>query len=107
MIAPAFLPQQILHPEQPAAADLSDSDDLPGSISDLAPFVTRRLREGTSELYAESLEQMERYLLTRVLQYTDGNQTQAAELLGITRGKVRDRVRQFGISLDRKVIIDD
>jgi DNA-binding protein Fis len=31
----------------------------------------------------------------------------AAEILGITRGKIRNRVKQFGISLDRKVGFDD
>ncbi|MCL4107063.1 UNVERIFIED_CONTAM: hypothetical protein GTU68_050294 [Idotea baltica] len=50
---------------------------------------------------------MERYLMTRVLQFAEGNQTKASLLLGITRGKVRDRVKQFGISLDKKVTLDD
>ena len=75
--------------------------------SDLAPFVNRRLSSDAKDLYAETLEQMERYLITRVLQATDGNQTKASEILGITRGKIRDRVNLFQISLDTTVSVDE
>lgn len=44
---------------------------------------------GLTDLYAETLKMMERYLLTRVLSETQGNQSRAAEILGITRGKIR------------------
>ena len=50
---------------------------------------------------------MERFLFTRVLQATDGNQSRAAEILGITRGKIRDRIAAFNIQLDKNVTIDD
>jgi two-component system nitrogen regulation response regulator GlnG len=49
---------------------------------------------------------MERFLFTRVLRETEGNQSRAAEILGITRGKVRDRIAAFGIALDRSVSIE-
>lgn len=75
--------------------------------ADLASFIDRRLQEDPTELYAETLEQMERFLITRVLQKTDGNQTRAAEILGITRGKVRDRIAAFGISLGKNVSLDE
>ena len=78
--------------------------DIP---SDLAPYVRKQLASGTVDLYAETLEQMERFLMTRVFQHVDGNQTKAAKILGITRGKVRDRVKQFGISLDKRVALED
>jgi len=42
-----------------------------------------------------------------VLQFVEGNQTRAAEILGITRGKIRDRVRQFGITMDKTVAIEE
>lgn len=84
----------------------SGLDELPSSPeSDLKQFVEDRLRTPSEDLYAEATEFMERFVLTRVLQETNGNQTRAAEILGITRGKVRDRVKQFGISLDRNVAL--
>lgn len=73
----------------------------------LEAFIEARLQAQSRDLYAEALEVLERYLFTRVLQETRGNQTKAAEILGITRGKVRDRVAAFRIVLDRTISIDD
>ncbi len=42
---------------------------------------------------------MEREVLVRVLQHTDGNQLQAARILGITRGSLRNKIRALGISI--------
>lgn len=66
-------------------------------------FIEERLRAGSRDLYAEATEQLERRLFTRVLQATEGNQSKAAEILGITRGKVRDRIAAYNIQLDRTV----
>jgi DNA-binding protein Fis len=84
-----------------------DGEMNTGVPSDLAAFVNRRLEAESRDLYAETLEQMERYLITRVLQATDGNQTKASEILGITRGKIRDRVNLFQISLDTTVSVEE
>jgi two-component system nitrogen regulation response regulator GlnG len=73
---------------------------------DVARFVDARLAAGSNSLYVEAIELLERYLFTRVLQATDGNQSKAAEVLGITRGKVRDRIAAFNISLAKNVVID-
>jgi two-component system response regulator AtoC len=43
------------------------------------------------------LEEVERQLLSQALQRTGGNQTQAAELLGINRDQVRYRIEKFGM----------
>ncbi len=46
---------------------------------------------------------MERILLARVLQSTNGNQLQAAKILGITRGSLRNKLRDLGITIGRTV----
>jgi two-component system nitrogen regulation response regulator GlnG len=46
---------------------------------------------------------MERYLVTEVLRYSSGNQSKAAGILGITRGSLRNKVRNLGISIDQVV----
>ncbi len=46
---------------------------------------------------------MDRFLLTRVLRHTGGNQLQAAKILGITRGSLRTKIRDLGIRIDRTV----
>lgn len=75
--------------------------------SDLAEFVQSRLAAGTHDLYSETTAVMERYLITRVLQETGGNRSKAAEILGITRGKIRDRIAAFGISVDKSITVED
>jgi two-component system nitrogen regulation response regulator GlnG len=73
----------------------------------LPGFIEQRLAGGSENLYAESLEEMERHLLTRVLQETKGNQSQAAQKLGITRGSLRNKLRTLGIAIEQVVTDGD
>jgi DNA-binding NtrC family response regulator len=79
----------------------------PSSVDDfqLFKFIDERLAAGSTDIYAEALEQMERRLFAKVLDVTSGNQSKTAEVLGITRGKVRDRIAAFGILLERSVFV--
>jgi two-component system response regulator AtoC len=70
-------------------------------------FVTARIAAGSENLYAEGLERMEREVLVRVLRHTGGNQLQAARILGITRGSLRNKIRTLGITIGRSVWSDD
>ena len=45
-----------------------------------------------------NLDEVERQLLTQALERANGNQTQAAQLLGINRDQVRYRIEKFGLS---------
>ena len=83
------------------ASALPDANVNQQSIVD---FIESRLAT-SSDLYAEAMRELERYLFTRVLETTGGNQSRAAEILGITRGKVRDRIAAFNIQLDRTVTV--
>lgn len=107
VIVPSFLPPELITPMLSKTPELPQIDNATGVPSDLAPFVNRRLEADSRNLYAEALEQMERYLITRVLQATEGNQTKASEILGITRGKIRDRVNLFQISLGTVVSVEE
>lgn len=69
-------------------------DDI-DSLEHLQQFIEMRMNEGSENLYAESIEELERFLFRRVLSHTGGNQSKAALMLGITRGKVRDRIAKF------------
>jgi two-component system nitrogen regulation response regulator GlnG len=69
----------------------------------LDALLEERLQSGGEDLYEETLRRMERLLLTRVLQHTGGNQLQAARLLGITRGSLRTKLRELGITIARSV----
>lgn len=107
VIVPSFLPLEVSTAAKSKGSTNIATTNKTGVPSDLAPFVKRRLEADSRDLYAETLEQMERYLITRVLQATDGNQTKASEILGITRGKIRDRVNLFQISLDTTVSVEE
>lgn len=53
--------------------------------------------ESVSELYTMVLAEMEIPLLEKVLEYTRGNQTKAAEMLGLNRGTLRKKLKQYGL----------
>ena len=78
-----------------------------GAGVDWDRWLTERLQAGSQDLYAEMLTLMERHLLTQVLRHTLGNQVQAAKILGITRGSLRNKIRVLGITIERSVWSDD
>ncbi len=48
-------------------------------------------------LYAMVMAEVESPLLAAVLEYTQGNQTRAAEMLGLNRGTLRKKLKQYGL----------
>jgi two-component system nitrogen regulation response regulator GlnG len=95
-----------------AGCSLLADHDLPREVemkgfprSDLAAFIEERIAAGTRDLHAETVEMMERHLLTRVLRETDGNQSNAAKLLGVTRGSLRNKLRALRLSIDHVIAI--
>jgi DNA-binding NtrC family response regulator len=107
-IVPELLPKEIVEniPSVPGARRGANGgahgDDGFGGI-DLAGYVTERLSADSENLYQESLHLLERYLLTRVLRETQGNQSKAARRLGITRGSLRNKMRDLGIQVGQVV----
>jgi Fis family transcriptional regulator, factor for inversion stimulation protein len=51
-----------------------------------------------ARLYDMVLREVEEPLFRTVLDYASGNQSQAAVILGITRGTLRKKLREFGLS---------
>lgn len=54
-------------------------------------------KTGTANLHGHFLAAVEPSLLSVVLKHTGGNRAKAAEMLGIHRGTLRDRLRAYGI----------
>jgi two-component system nitrogen regulation response regulator GlnG len=69
----------------------------------LEAFIRLRLTSDESELYAETHRQVDRLLLTRVLEDTGGNQLQAARRLGIARDTLRRRLIELGLHFTRRI----
>ncbi len=66
---------------------------------DFQQIITDWLKTDAEGLYAEATLVMEKQLLSRVLEHTQGNQAQAARILGITRGTLRNKIRSLGLHL--------
>jgi nitrogen regulation protein NR(I) len=96
VLVPDFLPSL---PSEPMGDRTSSGD----TCSEWDRFIDQRLAAHSENLYAEALETLERHLLTRVLRQTEGNQVQAAKILGITRGSLRTKIRALGIAIERSV----
>jgi Fis family transcriptional regulator len=49
-------------------------------------------------LYQMVIQEVERPMLEAVMKRADDNQTRAAEMLGINRGTLRKKLKQYGLS---------
>jgi len=111
VIVPDVLPRNIryrndggMNEPAPAPVDAGRGASS-GPGAELPQKVEQLIQEKSNNIYSEAVEYTERYVLLRVLQETGGNQSQAAEMLGITRGKLRDRISSYNIQLDSGVSI--
>jgi transcriptional regulator with GAF, ATPase, and Fis domain len=100
-LLPAFLPELPGGPQSPAVSPPA-GDNLA-----LEAFIDQRLVPNTKDLYAQTHAQLDRLLLTRVLQFTGGNQHQASRLLGIARQTLRIKLRDLGLYVTHSVESDD
>lgn len=104
VLMPEFLPEEVRRGRRlitPGGAPRA------GGLKQLEHFIDESLGAGSEDLYAHSLAQLEKYLFTRVLSHTGGNQSQAAKMLGITRGSLRNKIRLLKISIDQVVSVGD
>jgi two-component system response regulator HydG len=49
-------------------------------------------------LSGKSLKEMEKAMIMRTLQETDGNRTHAAEILGISRRTLQLKLKEYGVN---------
>lgn len=49
------------------------------------------------DLHRFILREVERPLIEAVMEHTGGNQSRSAEILGITRSTLRNRIRRYGL----------
>jgi DNA-binding NtrC family response regulator len=90
--------------------DLSPSlrpSSLPSANFDLDGLIGRSLTPRASEIYAEVHREVDRFLLTRVLEYTNGNHRHAARLLGVARQTISVKLRALGLHVTHVVAGDD
>jgi DNA-binding protein Fis len=102
VLLPAFLPEPLGDLGGPSQSSLPAREEL-----DLEGFIRARLSPDASDLYSETHREVDRLLLTQVLEYTEGNQHRAARLLGIARQTLRLKLRDLGLHVTRSVESDE
>jgi two-component system nitrogen regulation response regulator GlnG len=101
VLLPEFLPDTL-------ADDPARSTDPPLSREDtLLSLIQRHLSAESSDLYAQVHREVDRILLPLVLEHTQGSQRQAANLLGIARQTLRQKLRENGVHVVHSVEADD
>jgi Fis family transcriptional regulator, factor for inversion stimulation protein len=81
-----------------AQKSMSDSRPLSNHVADSLDTYFRALNgHAPSKLYDLILHQVEPPLLRATLLYCRGNQSRAADMLGLNRATLRKKLRQHGI----------
>lgn len=75
--------------------------DPGGAFPDLAPAIDAMLADGRRRVHERLVALVERELIARALRATDGNVTQASDLLGLSRVTLRNRMRELGVAAER------
>jgi two-component system nitrogen regulation response regulator GlnG len=93
VLLPTFLPADLGRPQRPAPAPAVG--EAPGKETFV---IHQQVAPDVRDLYGETHRQVDRLLLPRVLEFTRGNQQQAALLLGIARQTLRMKIRDLGLT---------
>jgi two-component system nitrogen regulation response regulator GlnG len=91
----------------PELATATTPRTLPACAFDIDAFVRQKLAADSSDLYAETHREVDRLLLPRVLEHTEGNHRHAARVLGIARQTMRAKLRALGLKVTHAVTSED
>ena len=67
----------------------------------LAEFVRTAVAQGECDVYRRALEHFDRLLISSALQQTNGQQNRAAEILGLSRGTLRTKLRHMQLTVEK------
>lgn len=71
--------------------------------TEIESLIQQKVQAGESDVYDSLIEYVERELITQVLEFTQGNQAEASNILGITRTTLRTKIKKLGIQIKRSV----
>jgi two-component system nitrogen regulation response regulator GlnG len=103
----AFLPELSEGGEMSGERRKTRTKGQAESPAGLEAFIRQRLGPEAKDLYADAHRQVDRMLLPLVLEYTGGNQHQAARLLGIARQTLRQKLRDLALHVTHSVEADE
>lgn len=116
LLIPEFLPDldcdDFTPNPEPRMATMGESSERSGAETvswkanvSLQDFIEKGIRSPSGKLYADAVEFLERQLLPMVLRATEGNQSQASRILGITRGSLRNKLRSLNVSVEQVISV--
>ncbi len=106
VLLPSFLPELAGQ----SVTTVNETDAPAGTTSqipDLDAFIRQHLSAEAEDLYSDTHQQVDRLLLPLVLEFTRGNQHQAARILGIARQTLRQKLRELGLRVAHNVEAED
>lgn len=95
-------PSESCTPLAGTLADPAIASSPPQPLREAVEMAMRRYFEHldgsqATDLYAMVMAEVEAPLLACVLEHTDGNQTRAADVLGLNRGTLRKKLKLYGL----------
>lgn len=106
VIVPSFLPAS-LSESSGAKTEMSPTDSTGyTNESQLVRQVQRQLAAGSNDIFANVIDQAERVVIATVLRAAEGNLTQTAKRLGISRTTLRAKIANLGIAVEHSTQID-
>ena len=95
----AITPEQLVGEESPlSATPASRGQTLREAVDDaMRRYFSHLEGEAVTDLYAMVMAEVEAPLLNAVLDYAGGNQTRAADMLGLNRGTLRKKLKQYDL----------
>ena len=104
VVIPDFMPTLGFSSKDDVVLGNESSDESVSTLkSEIQKLIQQKVQSGEQNVYGSLIERVERELLTQVLIATEGNQVEAASILGITRTTLRTKIKKLGIQISRSV----
>ncbi|MDB5347726.1 MAG: sigma-54-dependent Fis family transcriptional regulator [Schlesneria sp.] len=101
VLLPEFLPQALLDgPSETPGGDATPAENW----QRLGEVLEGWFSSGQTDLYRRALEHFDRLILTRAVKQSNGNQTKASEILGISRFTLRSKLRSANLAIGKVVL---
>jgi two-component system nitrogen regulation response regulator GlnG len=97
-ILPRFLPPDV-RSAAPNIGELTNQDAA--QWQQLPAQIDAWMAGGETDLYRRALESFDRLLFRRAMDYAEGHQARAAEILGLSRVTVRSKLRLLGMHIGK------
>jgi two-component system nitrogen regulation response regulator GlnG len=106
ILLPEFLSPEV-RGAAPSVPSASPTGSPPPGRFDLDGLIDSLLRSQAKDIYQAVQLELERVLLPRILQHTQGHLGHASEILGLHRATLRTKLRSLGITLDKVVTTEN